>query len=129
MQEGAAGVEEEDLREVNNFLVILVDNLVKPLVFPEVVKVGILPDLVELLKPRPQGSLQGIQTCVYLHTMYSKSDGLSGTGGAASRLSPTSSILSIIIMIVTTGVPATARYLLGMCLVLSSPSANMLLPF
>lgn len=97
MEDGAVGVDEEDLREVNHFLIILVDNLVKPLVFSEVVKVGIFPDLVELLKARPQGSLQGIQTCVYLHTMHSKSDGLSGTGGAASRLSSTFSILIIII--------------------------------
>lgn len=71
------GVCVEGLREVNHFLIILVDNLVKPLVFPEVVQVGIFPDLIELLKPRSQGSLQCIQTCVYLHTTYSKHNGLS----------------------------------------------------
>ena len=78
MQAGGVGVDEENLREINHFLIILVDNLVKPLVCPEVVQVGIFPDLVELLKPRSQGSLQCIQTCIYLH---SKSSGLSGTGG------------------------------------------------
>ena len=48
------------LREVNHFLIILVDNLVKSLAFPQVVKVGIFPDLVELLKARSKSSLKRV---------------------------------------------------------------------
>lgn len=60
------------LREINHFLVVLVDDLVKSLIFPQVVKVGIFPDLVELLKSRSESSLERVQTCVYLHTIHLK---------------------------------------------------------
>ena len=50
MQLRVVDVNKEDLREVDHFLIVLVDDLVKPLVFPEVIQVGVFPDLVELLK-------------------------------------------------------------------------------
>lgn len=61
-------------REVDHFLIILVDDLVKSLILPQVVKVGVFPDLVELLEPRSESSLERVQTCVYLHTIHMKGD-------------------------------------------------------